>query len=158
MAEDAGNQSGAPMFGGGCACGTVRYALGEAPYDPGWCHCRLCQHVSGSGGLVFATVHLDRYRIIAGGEHIGSFASTAFGTRTFCRRCGSPLSIHVQHQPDEIDIPVGTFDDPEVIAPAFHLYVAEAPGWMPMSAFLPRYRALRPNTRGLLDGQTEADT
>lgn len=143
---------------GGCACGAVRYALDEAPYDAGWCHCRLCQHVSGSGGMVFATVHLDRYRITVGGEQVGSFASTDFGTRTFCRQCGSPLSIHVRHQPDEIDIPVGTFDDPEEVAPSFHLYAAEAPSWMPMTAFLPRYQALRPKTRGLPEGQTEANS
>ncbi|MBW8295719.1 MAG: GFA family protein [Sphingopyxis sp.] len=108
--------------------------------------------------MVFATLHLDRYRIPAGGKQVGGFASTDFGTRTFCRQCGSPLSIHVRHQPDEIDIPVGTLDDPEEVAPTFHLYAAEAPSWMPMTAFLPRYQALRPKTRGLPEGQTEANS
>ena len=56
---------------GGCLCGTVRYQLNSEPFDSGWCHCRVCQHVSGSGGMVFTTVHLDRYRILAGEEHIG---------------------------------------------------------------------------------------
>ncbi|KQZ61188.1 hypothetical protein ASD67_18190 [Sphingopyxis sp. Root1497] len=106
--------------------------------------------------MVFTTVHLDRYRILAGEEHIGRFASTSFGTRSFCRTCGSPLTIHVRHQADEIDIAAGTLDDPEEIAPAFHLYTAEAPSWMPMMAFLPRYKALRPKTRGLDEGVTEA--
>jgi hypothetical protein len=106
--------------------------------------------------MVFTTVHLAHYKVIAGEDHVGSFASTDFGTRTFCRSCGSPLSIHVRHQPEEIDIPVGTLDDPEAVAPSFHLYAAEAPSWMPMMAFLPRYRALRPTTRGLAEGQTEA--
>jgi hypothetical protein len=156
MPEVTGSELENRALKGGCACGAVRYALDEAPYDTGWCHCRLCQHVSGSGGMVFATVHLVRYRITAGAEQVGSFASTDFGTRTFCRQCGSPLSIHVRHQPDEIDIPAGTFDDPEEVAPAFHLYAAEAPSWMPMTAFLPRYQALRPTTRGLPEGQTEA--
>jgi len=142
---------------GGCACGLVRYRLDEMPYDTGWCHCRVCQRVSGSGGMVFTTVHLDRYRIIAGDRHVGSFASTDFGSRSFCRECGSPLTIHVRHQPDEIDIAAGTLDDPEAVAPAFHIYAAKAPSWMPMMAFLPRYPALRPGTRGLERGQTEAD-
>lgn len=141
---------------GGCACGAVRYRLEEKPYDTGWCHCRVCQHVSGSGGMVFTTVHLDRYRILAGEQQIGHFASTSFGTRSFCRSCGSPLTIHVRHQAEEIDIAAGTLDDPEEIAPAFHLYTAEAPSWMPMVAFLPRYKALRPKTRGLDEGVTEA--
>jgi hypothetical protein len=141
---------------GGCACGTVRYRLEEAPYDTGWCHCRVCQHVSGSGGMVFTTVHLGAYRVIEGEKHVGNFASTDFGTRSFCRQCGSPLTIHVRHQPDEIDIAAGTLDDPDGVAPGFHLYAAEAPSWMPMMAFLPRHKALRPGTRGLEKGQTEA--
>ena len=141
---------------GGCACGSVRYRLDETPYDTGWCHCRVCQHVSGSGGMVFTTVHLDRYRITAGHAEVGRFASTEFGTRTFCRKCGSPLTIHVRHQPDEIDVTAGTLDDPEAVAPGFHIYAAEAPSWVPMMAFLPRHKALRPNTRGLEEGRTEA--
>jgi hypothetical protein len=106
--------------------------------------------------MVFTTVHLDHYRITAGDDHVGRFASTDFGTRTFCRECGSPLTIHVRHQPDEIDIAAGTLDDPEAVAPNFHIYAAAAPSWMPMLAFLPRYKALRPKTRGLEEGQTEA--
>lgn len=156
MKGQAMDDSGPLFLEGGCACGTVRYRLGERPYDTGWCHCRVCQRVSGSGGMVFTTIQLDHYRIVAGEDHVGSFASTDFGTRTYCRQCGSPLTIHVRHQPDEIDIAAGTLDDPEEIAPSFHLYAAEAPSWMPMTAFLPRYKALRPKTRGLEEGATEA--
>lgn len=141
---------------GGCACGAVRYRLEEPPYDTGWCHCSVCRHVSGSGGLLFTTVHRDRYRIVQGDEAVGSFASTSFGTRTFCRLCGSPLTIHVRHRPDEIHITAGTLDDPEEVAPSFHVYAAEAPSWMPMMAFLPRHKALRPKTRALEEGQTDA--
>jgi len=151
---EAGNETRA--LEGGCACGAVRYRLEEAPYDTGWCHCSICRHLSGAGGMVFTTVHLDRYRIVEGDAHIGSFKSTSFGTRTFCSLCGAPLTIHVRHQHDEIDIAAGTLDDPEEVAPSFHIYAAEAPSWMPMMAFLPRYKALRPTTRGLEEGQTEA--
>lgn len=91
-----------------------------------------------------------------GDEAVGSFASTSFGTRTFCRLCGSPLTIHVRHRPDEIHITAGTLDDPEEVAPSFHVYAAEAPSWMPMMAFLPRHKALRPKTRALEEGQTDA--
>ena len=105
--------------------------------------------------MVFKTVHLDQYRLVQGENDVVSFDSTDFGTRTYCRQCGSPLTIHVRHQPDEIDIAAGTLDDPEEVAPSFHIYAAEAPSWMPMMAFLPRYKALRPDTRGLKEGQTE---
>lgn len=144
------------MLTGGCTCGAVRYEILAPPYDTGWCHCRVCQHVSGSGGMVFTTVRQQDLKFEQGMDRLGRFRSTAFGERTFCRDCGAPLTIHVRHQPDEIDIAVGSMDDPSAVTPEFRLYVAEAPAWMNIDDNLPRYDALRPNTRGLSAGQTRA--
>ena len=141
---------------GRCACGAVTYHLDSEPRDTGWCHCRVCQRVSGSIGMVFTTVPLRDFQIVQGANQIGNFASTSFGERSFCRACGSPLTIHVRHQPNEIDVAVGTLDSPESVRPEFHLYVAAAPQWTDLDDGLPRYEALRPNTRGLCAGQTEA--
>ena len=70
------------MLEGGCACGAIRYRLDTDLYDSGWCHCRICQHVSGSGGMVFTTVPLSAFRIVMGEESFGKFRSTPFGSRT----------------------------------------------------------------------------
>ncbi|WP_185999037.1 GFA family protein [Novosphingobium aerophilum] len=141
---------------GGCACGAIRYRLLSTPYDTGWCHCRLCRQVSGSIGMVFTTLPTVDLVIDLGSEVIGSFASTRFGRRQFCRLCGAPLTIHVRYQPDEIDIAVGSLDQPEAVQPGFRLYVSQAPAWALANDELPRFSALRPNTRGLEPGQTEA--
>ncbi|WP_310467720.1 GFA family protein [Sphingomonas sp.] len=143
------------MLTGRCACGAVRYRLNSEPYDSGWCHCRLCQRVSGSPGMVFTTVPVADFEITAGAENVKKFASTAFGERSFCARCGSPLTIHVRHQPDEIDIAAGTLDTLAAVAPGFHLYAGEMPPWADFDDGLPRFAALRPDTRGLAPGQTE---
>ena len=144
------------MIEGGCACGGVRYRIAARPYDTGWCHCRLCQHMSGSGGLVFTTVALGDFAFTEGAGRVGRFASTAFGERSFCRDCGSPLTMHVGHQPDEIDIAAGSLDEPAAVKPGFHLYADCAPAWMNIDDGLPRFAALRPATRGLAPGQTRA--
>ena len=144
------------MMSGRCACGAVVYRLASEPQDTGWCHCRVCQHVSGSIGMVFTTVPLEDFQIIQGADQVSSFASTSFGERSFCGACGSPLTIHVRHQPNEIDVAVGTLDSPDSVKPGFHLYVGEAPQWADLDDGLPRYEALRPETRGLRIGQVEA--
>lgn len=144
------------MLTGGCACGTVRYSVDAVPYDTGWCHCRICQQVSGSGGMVFTTVALTHFTITQGLEKLGRFASTPFGERRYCRECGSPIAMHVQHQASEIDIAAASLDDPDIVAPTFHIYAASAPAWALAIDGLPRYDALRPTTRGLAQGQTEA--
>jgi hypothetical protein len=133
----------------------VRYRLLAEPYDTGWCHCRVCQRVSGSGAMVFTTVALTDFTVESGADRIGRFASTPFGERSFCKDCGSPLTIHVRHQPGEIDITAGSLDDPDSVTPGFHIYWAEAPAWVDADDGLPRFDALRPTTRGLAPGQTE---
>lgn len=144
------------MLTGGCACGAVRYRLSAEPYDTGWCHCTVCQRVSGSAGMVFTTVAIQHFIVEQGIGRLGHFRSTSFGERGFCQDCGAPLTIHVRHQPAEIDIAAGSLDDPGAVAPGFHLYVESAPIWAAFDDGLPQYAQLRPNTRGLVEGRTEA--
>src|SRR3954468_16771742 len=92
---------------GGCACGAIRYRLLSAPFDTGWCHCTICRRVSGAPASVFSTVPAGDFLVIAGEEEIGAIRLTAFGRRRFCTRCGTPLTIEVDHQPDTIDFTVG---------------------------------------------------
>lgn len=106
--------------------------------------------------MVFTTVALDKFEWTTGTDRIGHFTSTPFGERSFCLGCGSPLTIHVGHQPGEIDIAAGSLDDPEAIAPTFHIFAGEAPSWARPDDGLPVFEKLRPDTRGLPPGQTEA--
>jgi hypothetical protein len=142
------------MLTGGCTCGAIRFRIEAPPYDTGWCHCRICQRTSGSVGMVFTTVAKHAYRLEQGAARVGQYKSTTFGERTFCRDCGAPLTIHVHHQPDEIDIAAGSLDDPSAVTPAFHLFVEQAPAWLTLADSLPCFPELRPNTRGLDPGQT----
>lgn len=134
---------------GTCGCGTVRYRLASEPFDTGWCHCRTCQLSSGSPGLVFATVPVAAYVVTAGADSIGSWRSSGFGTRRFCRNCGTPLTMQVDHQPDTIDFTVATLDHPEDVVPGYHIFHAEALPWAETVDALPRHAGFRPDTRGL---------
>lgn len=138
------------MLTGGCACGTVRYRA-DAPYDAGWCHCRVCQRVSGAPAVAFATVKLRDFVVEAGHEALGRYASTSFGERQFCRLCGSSLTIHVDFQPDEIDLTIASLDAPGGVAPTFHIFTDEAVAWAPIDDGLPRFGGFRPDTRGLAE-------
>jgi hypothetical protein len=134
---------------GGCACGAVRYRLASAPFDTGWCHCRLCQLVSGAPAIAFSTVPAKDFVVIAGEDAVGTVALTAFGRRRFCTRCGTPLTIAVDYQPETIDFTVATLDDPDAVAPGFHIFRASKIAWFETADDLPRHGHFRPDTRGL---------
>jgi hypothetical protein len=137
------------MRRGGCACGAVRYQLESEPFDTGWCHCRICQRVSGAPAMVFATVPVADLAFTAGAEAVGTVKLTSFGRRRFCTFCGTPLTIEVDYQPETIDFPVATLDDPDAVAPGFHIFRASKVAWFETADDLPRHARFRPDTRGL---------
>lgn len=134
---------------GGCACGAVRYRLASAPFDAGWCHCAVCRRVSGTPAMAFATVPAGDFVTTQGEDAIGTIALTDFGRRRFCRRCGSPLTIAVDFQPATIDFTIGTLDEPDAVAPGFHIFRASKVAWFETADDLPRHDRFRPDTRGL---------
>ncbi|MEI9927125.1 MAG: GFA family protein [Sphingomonas sp.] len=103
---------------GGCLCGAVRYRLLSAPFDAGWCHCRTCQLNSGSPAMAFASVPIGDFVVEQGAAQIGRIASSAFGHRQFCTRCGTPLLMQVDDQPQTVDFSIATLDDPARSRPA----------------------------------------
>ena len=136
-------------FSGGCACGAVRYSLLSAPYDAGWCHCRICQLNSAAPGMVFATVPHGDFVFTSGADKVKSFASSSFGRRRFCGECGTPLLMEVDHQPETVDFSVATLDEPDRIAPTFHIFWASRIAWFEPKDELVRHDKFRPDTRGL---------
>lgn len=142
---------------GGCFCGAIRYELHGVPYDTGWCHCRVCQRVSGAPALAFTTVPRADFVLTKGEDLVGTIRTTSFGERRFCKRCGTPLTMQVAHQPDEVDVTVASLDDPDAVPPGFHIFYADRIAWAKAGDDLPRHDRLRPDTRGLPAGATSAD-
>ena len=134
---------------GGCMRGTVRYELKSDPFDCGYCHCRTCQLSSGSPAMVFASVPAGDLVWLAGGDRVKSVTSSSFGHRDYCADCGTPFLMKVNHQPETVDFSVATLDDPNAIAPTFHIFWASRVPWFEPKDNLPRHDKFRPDTRGL---------
>lgn len=141
---------------GGCMCGAARYELISEPFDCGWCHCRTCQLFGGAPAMAFASVPVEDFVWAQGKDEVRSIRSSSFGWRSFCGNCGTPLMVHVNHQPETVDFPVVTLDDPETIAPEFHIFWASKVRWFDPGDDLPRHDKFRPDTRGL-DGTEPPD-
>ena len=129
---------------GGCACGQVRYEVKSRPYDAGWCHCRTCQLHSGSPATVFASVPAEDLVFTQGADAIRTIASSSFGRRTFCSACGTPLLMEVDDQPGTVDFTVATLDEPDAVAPGFHIFYASRIAWSKAADPLPRHDGFRP--------------
>jgi hypothetical protein len=134
---------------GGCTCGAVRYELKSEPFDAGWCHCRTCRLTSGAPAMVFASVPDGDLVWTRGAGTVRTFKSSSFGHRAFCGDCGTPFLMKVDHQPETVDLPVATLDEPDRVAPGFHIFWGSRVAWFDPGDDLPHHEKFRPDTRGL---------
>lgn len=123
-------------FEGGCACGGLRYRCSEAPLAQLICHCRDCQHTSGSAFTACLIIPRDRLwmRGTSFGEHVVVAASGATVRRRFCAACGAPVSIYKPQAPLIEFLHAGSLDDPALFRPTCEIWTSRASPWHP---FLP---------------------
>lgn len=102
---------------GGCQCGRVRYAATIKNDDAYLCHCRMCQRATGGFAAAFVQVP------IAGvsWEHEPDwYQSSPIAHRPFCSVCGTPLGFAFLDGDKNMDLTVGSFDDPSAFVPMLH--------------------------------------
>jgi hypothetical protein len=136
------NESAVESLTGGCLCGAVRYRIASAPFDAGWCHCRMCQLNSGSPAMVFASVPSADYVVESGEEHVRRYPSSEKAERWFCARCGTPLLFR-EHGGRTHDFSVATLDRPEAVSPEFHIFYDSRIAWAEAADALPRFARSR---------------
>ena len=118
---------GRPLTGG-CLCGAVRYEAGGEPYHSGYCHCVTCRRASGAPVVAWFSVKLTNFRLLKGEPR--ARVSSEHGERRFCPDCGTQMFFDDYRYPDEIDITNASLDDPERVAPQFHLYMKSRIDWV----------------------------
>ena len=122
---------------GGCLCGAVRYRVTAEPIARTICHCRSCRLASGAPTVAWAVFRPDDFRFLCG--HPVGFNSSPTVTRTFCGRCGSPLTYQSSQRPEAIDVTTATFDTPNVFPPAKEIWIEHRIAWEQLNEALPRF-------------------
>jgi hypothetical protein len=127
----------AEMHEGGCLCGAVRYRVTGEPDLAGVCHCTLCKKRYGS--VLGVSAYFDESAV-----QIKSSALKTYEDRSdesnrwlkleFCPTCGTTVSWTMELFPGARGIAVGTFDNPNWIAPRVHFWTRSAMHWMAFPA------------------------
>jgi hypothetical protein len=99
--------------------------------------------------MVFASVPDGDLTWTRGATEVKSVRSSSFGHREFCGQCGTPFLMKVDHQPETVDFSVMTLDEPDAVAPGFHIFWGSKVPWFEPADELPRHDKFRPETRGL---------
>jgi len=134
------NESMNPITGG-CLCGSVRYKSSGDSTHPTLCHCSTCRRASGAQLLGWVTFPKREFRFTA--DPPTEFRSSTPVVRTFCSKCGTPLTYWNENSPDEIDVTIGSLDSPDNFPPADHTWMSDAVVWDQPADGLPQYRSKR---------------
>lgn len=102
---------------GGCQCGRIRYTATLASDDAYWCHCKMCQKAT--GGIAAAFVQLPRDALVWERE-CDWYHSSPIARRGFCSACGTPLAFDFLDPAEDLDLTVGSLDDPWPLKPILH--------------------------------------
>lgn len=122
---------------GGCQCGRIRYTINVENDDAYLCHCRMCQRATGGVSIAYKNVPLDK---VTWNREPDWYRSSAIANRPFCSTCGTPLGFAFLDAAKNIDITVGSFDDPSRFRPTQHFAVESMhEAWIDTRA-LPRMR------------------
>ncbi len=105
---------------GGCQCGRVRYSAEVESDEAYLCHCRMCQRATGGVSIAFVNVPVAGIEWQSGPDW---YQSSPIAHRPFCSTCGTPLGFAFLENGENIDLTVGSFDDPSRFRPAHHYAV-----------------------------------
>ena len=124
-------------YEGGCLCGAVRFRATGAPSDPTLCHCGTCRRAAGAP--VVAWVSFPRAGFAFTRGEPARFRSSPSVERTFCARCGTPLSYAHDAEAGTIDLTTVSLDSAAELAPRDHTWTSHALPWMHGLDALPHF-------------------
>lgn len=109
----------------------------------GFCHCRNCQRLSGSGHIGFLSFPASAVTIEgATRTFVRPGGSGRTATRYFCAVCLSGVLGKTETMPDRINVYAGSLDDPTLFKPAFAIFTRSRPSWDDVSRGLVCYETL----------------
>jgi len=108
-----------PPLKGGCLCGRVRYRATPDHRDGYYCHCRMCQLAFGNTRATYFNLKKSEVQWLNSPAY---YASSKIARRSFCQRCGTPLSFEFLDS-ERMDLAVGSLDEPGAFKPTEHFAV-----------------------------------
>ena len=123
---------------GGCACGAVRFEVLGQPRRAGLCHCLVCRKAHAAAFNPFVVFSEAQLRVQG---DLAVWPSSPNYERRFCPICGSGV---INSNGAEVEISLGSFDQPGVLAPEYESWDIHREPWLP-DLGLPRHHADRPS-------------
>ena len=125
------------LWEGGCLCGALRFRASGAPTNATLCHCRSCRRAAGAPLVAWVSFPRAGFAVTRGEP--ARFRSSPRVERSFCSRCGTPLTYAHDAEPETLDVTTVSLDRAAELAPADHTWTSHALPWVWGLDALPRH-------------------
>jgi hypothetical protein len=118
------------IVAGQCLCGRVTFEI-DMPARWAWHdHSLSSRRAHGAAYATYVGSWRKRFRITRGKAEITRFEDTVTKTaRSFCRRCGTPLTYERARSPHMVNIPRALFTGRTGRQPLYHIAIEELQEW-----------------------------
>ena len=111
---------------GQCLCGEVKFEI-EETNEVAVCHCGMCRKWSGGPHMSLESKSVQ----ITGEDHIQRYASSEWGSRSFCKQCGTNLFYQLNADPQTFYLNSQLFDFSDQAQIVSEIYVDHKPTFYP---------------------------
>ncbi len=126
---------------GRCLCGAVRFEAIWPVTTVVHCHCESCRRSTGAPFVTHVGFGGDGFSYI--NDEPAEYRSSPGVRRTFCGRCGTPMTYENSNWPSNtVYVNISTLDDPNAYRPQLHVHCREAISWLRIDDQLPRHSEL----------------
>lgn len=113
---------------GGCLCGRIRYSVIVDDDEAYLCHCTYCRRATGGVAAAFRNVRRSDVTWLNGEPDW--YRSSPIARRPFCSACGTPLGFAFIEGSENMDLTIGSFDDPGFFRPTSNFAIeTRLPAW-----------------------------
>ena len=115
---------------GACLCGAVELEIG-VPARWAWHdHSSPSRRAHGAAYATYVGSYKSRFRIVKGEASIARYEDKeARRVRSFCKRCGTPLTYERAHSPTMVNLPRALFAARTGREPLYHIAIDELQEW-----------------------------
>ncbi len=114
---------------GCCACGDVAFEI-AAPAQWAWHdHSAATRRAHGAAYATYVGSWRSRFRFLRGEECLTRFTDETGATRSFCSRCGTPVTYERARSPNNVNIPRALFSSGVGREPRYHIAIDQMPEW-----------------------------
>jgi hypothetical protein len=115
---------------GGCLCGVIEFSLSDDFSAFYQCHCKQCQHLTGSAFASNLITTPDNIEWLKGADNIKKYEHPSRDfAKAFCGSCGSAVPF-VNKSRRSLIVPAGSLNTFPAIRPQANIFTSEEACWL----------------------------